>query len=317
MANELVSIVTPCYNGEKYVGRFFESIIRQTYQNIELVFVNDGSTDRTEEVVNHYRPKFEAREIQLIYQYQENAGQANALNRGLKLFTGQYLLWCDSDDTFSDNFVEARVEFLKKNPETAFCYGKAVCVKEEEPEKIISQIGKRENKEKLNFFEDIINVRDVFFSGYMCRTEALDKVIAGRDIYSGSGGQNAQLLLPLAWYYGEPGYVEESEYRYYLREDSHSHSQDTSEKIIKQLEYYENILIHTIERIEDERVRDYIPGIRNDYARKKFGNAVDTKQGKLIRRYFNELRRLKIVQFHDVLMLIKYAGLFRKEEKVL
>ena len=55
MNKPLVSIVTPCYNGESYLSRFFDSILNQTYTNLEVVLINDGSTDRTENVVNQYR----------------------------------------------------------------------------------------------------------------------------------------------------------------------------------------------------------------------------------------------------------------------
>ena len=86
MKKSLVSIVTPCYNGELYLDRFFQSVLNQTYPALELVFVNDGSTDGTEAVVDRYRPLFQKRGIRFIYEYQENQGQAAALNRGLKLF---------------------------------------------------------------------------------------------------------------------------------------------------------------------------------------------------------------------------------------
>ena len=56
MKKPLVSIITPCYNGETYLSRFFESILNQTYSNLELIFVNDGSTDKTESVVQEYCP---------------------------------------------------------------------------------------------------------------------------------------------------------------------------------------------------------------------------------------------------------------------
>lgn len=94
----LVSIITPCFNGEAYLDRYFSSVLQQTYQPLELIFINDGSTDRTAEIAENYRPRLEAKGIRFIYQAQENAGQAAALNRGLKLFTGEYLTWPDSDD---------------------------------------------------------------------------------------------------------------------------------------------------------------------------------------------------------------------------
>ena len=55
--NSLVSIITPCYNGEDYLPQFFESVLNQTYPNIELIFINDGSTDNTEKVALSYRDR--------------------------------------------------------------------------------------------------------------------------------------------------------------------------------------------------------------------------------------------------------------------
>ena len=58
MKTEKVSIVTPCYNGEKYLERFLKSILNQSYGNIELIFINDGSTDQTEEIIKKYKEEF-------------------------------------------------------------------------------------------------------------------------------------------------------------------------------------------------------------------------------------------------------------------
>ena len=90
MNTALVSIITPCYNGERYLDRYFASILHQTYPNLELIFINDGSTDRTEEIAQGYRLPLEQRGIRYTYLSQENAGQAAALNRGLKLFRQVY-----------------------------------------------------------------------------------------------------------------------------------------------------------------------------------------------------------------------------------
>jgi glycosyltransferase involved in cell wall biosynthesis len=92
-----VSIITPCYNGESFVSRYLDTILNQSYNNLELILVNDGSTDQTEAIVMSYKPKFKEVGIEFIYMYQEHAGQAAALNQGLKIFTGDYLTWPDSD----------------------------------------------------------------------------------------------------------------------------------------------------------------------------------------------------------------------------
>lgn len=75
MTKPLVSIITPCYNGEAFLKRYFESILNQTYPNLELIFINDGSTDRTEEIALSYRERLEKRGITYIY---EKTGKCRA-----------------------------------------------------------------------------------------------------------------------------------------------------------------------------------------------------------------------------------------------
>ncbi|MGN8963398.1 glycosyltransferase family A protein [Bariatricus sp. HCP28S3_D3] len=304
----LVSIVTPCYNGEFFVGRFMESVLNQTYSNLELILINDGSTDQTEEVVHTYQKRLEQRGIRFVYQCQKNAGQAAALNKGLKLFKGEYLTWLDSDDEIMPEFIEKKVKFLQRNPEYVYCYGKAIVVNEDAPEKIVDIYEKRKRTGRYAYFEDILFSKNVFFSGYMVKTSAFDAVIPNREIYCGRGGQNAQILLPLSWYYGNPGYVEDSVYKYYIRRDSHSHSQNTSEKIIRQLHNYEQILIFTLQQIPEREVRKYICIVRKHFARLRFGNAVDTKNSELIKKYFYELIQVRELKVHDFALYVKYSN---------
>lgn len=98
--NPKVSIITPCYNGEHKISKFLDSLLNQTYNNIELIVVNDGSLDKTEEVINSYKEKLISKGMDFIYLYQSNQGQAAAINNALKYFTGKYLMWPDSDDVF-------------------------------------------------------------------------------------------------------------------------------------------------------------------------------------------------------------------------
>lgn len=303
----LVSIIAPCFNGERYIARFLDSILHQTYPNIELILVNDGSTDRTEKIVESYIESFEKENKKLHYLYQDNAGQAAALNNGLKHFSGDYLSWLDSDDEILAEFIEKKVLYLENNRSCMYCYGKAIEVNENDPDHIVRTYGNRNRFGRYDFFEDVIFFKNVFFSGYMARVEAFDKVISNREIYCGAGGQNAQILLPMSWYYGEPGYVEDSIYKYYVHNDSHSHSQNTSEKIIAQLHRYEKILTSTIEGIEDEDARKYLEIIRKHYAKLRFGNALDTKSASLIRRYYKELKQENANGFRDFMLYIKYT----------
>ena len=67
--NPLVSIITPCYNGENYLERYLDSVLEQTYDNIELILVNDGSNDKTSEIANRYKSKFADNGYVYIYIY--------------------------------------------------------------------------------------------------------------------------------------------------------------------------------------------------------------------------------------------------------
>ena len=100
MEKKMVSIITPCYNGGKLLSRYLDSVLKQTYKNIELIIVNDGSSDNTEKIVISYKGQFKKEGMKLVYIYQDNKGLGGAINTGLKHFTGDYLCWADYDDFF-------------------------------------------------------------------------------------------------------------------------------------------------------------------------------------------------------------------------
>lgn len=304
----LVSVIVPSYNSEKYIERFLQSILNQTYESIELIIVNDGSYDGTEKIIKNYKNKLDEKKIHLIYHYQENEGQASALNKGLKFFSGKYLLCMDSDDEIMPEYIKECVLFLEQNNSYTYCRGKAVEIRDENPDEIIQTYGMRKSKDKCSFFEDLIYVRNVFYSGYMIKQVDFDQAIPKRDIFCGRGGQNAQILLPLAWYYGEPGYVEKAVYRYYVHSNSHSHSINTSEKIIEQLWNYEKIVTATIENIKDQRAQKYVTIIKKYYSKLRFGNAIDSGKRDLVKKYYQLLKENKSNTFRDFLLYSKYGN---------
>ena len=105
--NPLVSIVIPVYNGSNYVREAIDSALEQTYDNIEILVVNDGSTDNTEKIVKTYGEK-------LRYFYKENGGVATALNLGIKEAKGEYISWLSHDDMYYPNKIENQISYLKK-----------------------------------------------------------------------------------------------------------------------------------------------------------------------------------------------------------
>ena len=95
--NVLVSVIVPVYNVEKFVGETLDSIIAQTYPNIEAICVNDGSEDNSLQVLKRYPNKFQGIRRILIHN-QKNGGLSAARNSGMELATGKYIYFLDSDD---------------------------------------------------------------------------------------------------------------------------------------------------------------------------------------------------------------------------
>lgn len=111
MPNPYVSVIVPVYNGEKYLSETVKSIINQTLKNIEIIFVNDGSTDSSLEILNAFQ-KNDSR-IKIITQPNTNAGKAR--NTGLDIAIGEYLSILDADDLFAGKMLEDMYEEAKKH----------------------------------------------------------------------------------------------------------------------------------------------------------------------------------------------------------
>lgn len=105
----LVSIIIPVYNGSNYVGEAIESALAQTYPNIEIIVVNDGSNDngQTESVVLSYRDK-------IRYFSKPNGGVSSALNFGISVMSGVYFSWLSHDDKYNETKIETQVNLLRK-----------------------------------------------------------------------------------------------------------------------------------------------------------------------------------------------------------
>lgn len=103
-----VSIIVPVYNVEKYLRQCLNSIIGQTYKNIEIIVINDGSTDSSGNICDEYAKKDER--IKIIHK--QNGGLSDARNYGLKVMTGKYLLFIDSDDYVNLEYTEKLIEEL-------------------------------------------------------------------------------------------------------------------------------------------------------------------------------------------------------------
>ena len=110
-----ISVIIPVYNVAPYLREALDSVVRQTYRNLDVIIVDDGSTDGSDAICEEYRSDPRVRVI-----HQENRGLSNARNRGLDLAGGEYIAFLDSDDAYDPEFAEKMLEAIE-NVDVAVC----------------------------------------------------------------------------------------------------------------------------------------------------------------------------------------------------
>lgn len=129
---QLVSVIIPLYNAEKYIEETMESILNQTYKNIEIVVVDDGSKDQSASIVKNIERKYPE---QIKYILQKNQGVSVARNTGIENASGEYISFLDSDDLWHQTKIEKQMESMHKNNMNA-CYCGYMNFYEETGEKV-------------------------------------------------------------------------------------------------------------------------------------------------------------------------------------
>lgn len=113
--DDLVSVVIPVYNSEKFLSESIESVLNQTYKNLEIIAVDDGSTDSSPEILKKYSKK-------ITVLTQPNHGLSSALNLGIKKMNGKWFKWFSPDDILQPNAIEILVQEATKLPENSIVY---------------------------------------------------------------------------------------------------------------------------------------------------------------------------------------------------
>lgn len=111
MNNDLISVVVPCYNVEKYLEKCVDSIINQTYQNLEIILVDDGATDSTPELCD----KLALTDSRIKVIHKQNGGLSDARNAGLTIANGKYITFFDSDDWIEPETLKVAIEEMMNN----------------------------------------------------------------------------------------------------------------------------------------------------------------------------------------------------------
>jgi len=194
MSQDLVSIIMPAYNAEKYIAASIESVLAQTYSNWELIVVDDGSGDNTAAIVR----KFVARDPRIKYIFQENGRLGKARNTGISNSTGPLIAFLDSDDLWLPAKLEAQTRAMAEN-NADVVYSKTYVFGdknvEDETETLPSSIGKFSGPD---FFDSLVRRPQIPVLTVLLKRSALDRVGLFEEGKAYHGCEDYDLWLRLA-----------------------------------------------------------------------------------------------------------------------
>lgn len=302
---KLVSIVTPCYNGEKYIDRYARSLLDQDYSNCQLIFMDDGSKDCSKEKIMFFKTLFEEKGFSFEYHYHDNLGTGATIAEGVTYIKGDYFIWPDIDDTLAKSSIRKKVQFLEQYTSYGVVRTDFARIHDDSDDIIEYGAQKYPNRWKEELFEDYLLSNGVWLQPgcFMVRTSAFLDVNPSRYIYPTRRGQNWQILLPVLYKY-KCGYIDEPLYNYYLHSGSMSDtSNETYEMTIRRYEMYEELILDTLEhiRMPEKVMVDYRNRVISYYLKQKidccFWNGERTeakKYYKMLKKYGDSDRKITI-----------------------
>jgi|WetSurMetagenome_2_1015567.scaffolds.fasta_scaffold00106_20 glycosyltransferase involved in cell wall biosynthesis len=165
-----VSINLCCYNSEKYLEQTFQSIFAQTYEDWELVVINDGSSDSTEKIIQRHIA--EGRPI--VHHYQGNAGLGYSRNKAIGLSHGKYIALIDHDDLWLPAKLEKQVKLIEEHPEADILYGNFYKIIMPDENRLI--LGHKKRQPEGNVFESFLYHYPLNLQTVLFRRSALDRL---------------------------------------------------------------------------------------------------------------------------------------------
>ena len=302
-----VSVIIPCYNGERFIDRSIRSVYEQDYSDIELIVVNDGSTDRSEEKITAWESLFSQKGWKFRYIYQENQGLGGAINTGLKYISGEYLTLLDANDRFLQGAISKKAAYLFQHPDAAAVRSNGWTVSgnsrwlfiQTDDEKNITDV----------FAALLLGKTNNWAGSYLVRTEPLFKFYPDRSIYPSRFGQNLQILLPVV-YHQKCGFIDEPLMEYIKQEDSLSSVKSFDlalQKALQNARGYWDIREHLIKCIitelpEQERWQKQVYA---EYCRNIIQIALEHKSKPLLQEYYAELKKNAIPTLNDKISYYK------------
>lgn len=202
-----ISIVTTVYNIEKYIKRCLDSLISQTYKNIEIILVNDCSTDTSMDIVKSYKD-----ERIIIIEHKENLGAGWARRTGIETATGDYIITIDGDDWISSDFIEKLVENAKETNADIVSGGITIVYSDGYQEVKKFPVKCSVGMEK---FRDYANQRIVFLNNKLVKRSMYETTPYSTRRFC----EDTPVIIPLLYYCNMVSYVDTQGY-FYLQHDN-------------------------------------------------------------------------------------------------
>lgn len=301
MKQTKVTVITACYNGERYLEDCFFYMLNQSYDNIEYIIVDDGSTDKSILIMKQYIDKFKRRGYEYRIIEKENGGAASAVNIALKKMTGEYLMLFDVDDVLMKDSVKEKAEYLDTHPEYGIVRNNGYYVKRKNlRQNSYLFITKKCEKENKYIFEDILYGKTNNWSAsFMVRCSALFDSIENKSIYVSPWGQNMQILLPVSYKY-MAGFIDKPLMRYV------DHGKSVSRDALpeRQLQLLNGYMENRIEIIKsmkmDKSKKDiYIQNVQQYYVHVRLNYALEKGMIDLLEQEYQALQEYQDINIKD------------------
>lgn len=249
-----ISIIIPVYNSEKYLRKCLESVRGQTFSNIEIICVDDGSTDKSKQIID----EFAQVDNRFVVIHQSNKGESNARNVGLKTATGDYIGFLDCDDWIEPDMYEMLLEALEKNQVDIAAAG---WVKEYDDKSIVME-------NKLALKSNVLNQKELMTcvyrrDDYQGFAYMWNKLYKRALLYDKTGemilfdeklklGGDVLFLAQMLMQAQSAVFIDKAVYHYYQRGDSGCHTKEI-ERLMDWLKAYEYVIeLFQREKIEED-----------------------------------------------------------------
>lgn len=316
---KMMSIIVPVYNVEKWLSQCIESIINQSYKNLEIILINDGSTDSSEEICNYYQQKDQR--IRILNQ--QNEGPSKGRNNGIKHSIGEYIMFMDSDDFLSDQTIVSKFVEILETSQSDFIYttycrfndGDSSQITEILPLNIEDDFVKSHNG--IEILSQLIRSNSYHHAPYLkvCRRDFL----INNQLYFTEGlyHEDAEWTAKVFYYAKKVSVYKQPYYMRRMRENSIMTSEDVK-FIVRKLKDRMKIaqdLVEFFDKIEEQEAKEII---MNDFIRMYWGDlislinlkSIDKEEKlKIIKSTFNILGLSSNQKYQVMYRIMKWIGI--------